>query len=182
MKLFNEKKYKEALPVLLSVAEAEHPNAALQVAFIYEKGLGMWFSDNKKAMQWYFKAAELKDPVAAIKVADAIYEGEFEATTQQMLNFYLLAVKVHNPEVTYKVALIYKNGFKDIKADDIKALQYLRMAAELGQAQAMYDLGIRYEKGQGVPINSKTSLSWIKKSADAGYEQAKKYMKQLLNQ
>lgn len=182
MKLFNEKKYKEALPVLLSVAEAKHSEAALQVAFIYEKGLGMWFSDNKKAMQWYFKAAELKDPVAAIKVADAIYEGDFEATAQQMLNFYLLAVKVHNPEVTYKVALIYKNGFKDIKADDIKALQYLRMAAELGLPKAMYDLGIRYEKGQGVPLNSKTSLFWIKKAADAGHVQARKYWEQLLNQ
>ena len=133
-------------------------------------------------MQWYFKAAELKDPVAAIKVADAIYEGDFEATAQQMLNFYLLAVKVHNPEVTYKVALIYKNGFKDIKADDIKALQYLRMAAELGLPKAMYDLGIRYEKGQGVPFNSKTSLFWIKKAADAGHVQARKYWEKLLNQ
>lgn len=179
MKLFNEKKYKEALPLLLSAAEAKHPDAVLQVAYIYEKGLGMWFSDNKKALQWYWKAAELNDPDAAIKIANAIYNGDYEANAKQMLDFYLLAVKNNNPEVTYKVALIYKNGFRDINPDDAKALQYLQKAAGLGLPEAMYDLGIRYEKGQGVPFNSKTSLFWIKKAADQGYGQAVKYWKQL---
>ena len=179
MKLFNEKKYKEALPLLLSAAEAKHPDAVLQVAYIYEKGLGMWFSDNKKALQWYWKAAELNDPDAAIKIANAIYNGDYEANAKQMLDFYLLAVKNNNPEITYKVALIYKNGFRDINPDDAKALQYLQKAAGLGLPEAMYDLGIRYEKGQGVPFNSKTSLFWIKKAADQGYGQAVKYWKQL---
>ena len=96
-----------------------------------------------------------------------------------MLDFYLLAVKNNNPEITYKVALIYKNGFRDINPDDAKALQYLQKAAGLGLPEAMYDLGIRYEKGQGVPFNSKTSLFWIKKAADQGYGQAVKYWKQL---
>ena len=43
----------------------------------------------------------------------------------------------------------------------------------------MYDLGIRYEKGQGVPFNSQTALFWIKKAADKGYEQAVEYWNQL---
>ena len=179
MKLFNEKKHKEALSMLLSAAEAEHQDAALQVAYIYENGLGMWFSDKGKALLWYRKAAELKDPVAAIKIADAIYNGDYDAKATQMLDFYLLAVKANNPEITYKVASLYKNGFRDIKPDDAKALQYLQKAAELGLPEAMYDLGIRYEKGQGVPFNSKTSLFWIKKAADQGYGQAVKYWKQL---
>ncbi len=177
MKLFNEKKYKEALPILLSAAEANHPDAALQVARIYENGLGMWFSDNRKALQWYWKAAKLNNPAAAIKIANAIYNGDYEANARQMLDFYLLAVKNNNPEVTYKVAMIYKNGFRDINPDDAKALQYLQKAAELGLPEAMYDLGIRYEKGQGVPLNSKTSLFWIKKAAGKGYEPAVKYWK-----
>ena len=92
-----------------------------------------------------------------------------------MLDFYLLAVEVNNLEVTYKVAQIYQNGFRDIKPDDAKALQYLQKAAELGWPAAMYDLGIRYEKGLGVPFNSKTALFWIKKAADKGHEQAQQY-------
>ena len=179
MQLFREEKYKEALPILLIAAEAKHRAAALQVAYIYEKGLGMWFSDAEMALDWYRKAAELKDPVAAVKIADAIYKGDYEATASQMLDFYLLAANANNPEITYKAAVIYQNGYRDVKPDDVKALHYLQKAAELGLPEAMYDLGIRYEKGQGVPFNSKTSLFWIKKAADQDYEKAVKYWKQL---
>ena len=58
MKLFNAGKFKEALPILLSAAKAKHLEAILQVAYIYEKGLGMWFADSKKAMYWYYQAAD----------------------------------------------------------------------------------------------------------------------------
>ena len=176
MKLFKQEKYKEALPLLLSAAETGHLDAVLQVALMYEKGLGMWFSDNKKALQWYFKAAKLKNTAAAIKVADAIYDGDYNATARQMLDFYLLAVKISDPKAIYKVARIYKNGFKEIPADDGKSLEYLQMAADLGMVEAMYDLGIRYDKGQGVPFNSQKALFWIRKAANAGYEPANKFL------
>ena len=178
MKLFKEKKYKEALAVLSIAAKARHPEAVLQAALIYEKGLGMWFSDSKKALQLYRIAAELNEPVAAVKIADAIYSGDYEAKASQMIDFYLIAVKVRNPEITYKVAQIYKNGFREIKPDDAKSLQYLQQAAALGVTDAMYELGIRYEKGQGVPYNSKKSLYWIKKAADKGHERAEQYWQQ----
>lgn len=63
--------------------------------------------------------------------------------------------------------------------DDAKALQYLQKAAGLGLPEAMYDLGIRYEKGQGVLFNLKTALQWIQKAAEAGHDQAKRYQKRL---
>jgi TPR repeat protein len=121
----------------------------------------------------------LDDPVAAIKIADAIYNGDYDAKAKHVLDFYSQAVEANNPAVIYKVALIYKNGFKEVAADDTKALQYLQKAAELGLPEAMYDLGIRYEKGQGVPFNSKTSLFWIKKAADQGYAPAVEYWERL---
>ena len=179
MQLFAEENFKEALPILLEAAEASHPEAILQVADIYEKGLGMWFSNKKNAMHWRWKAAELKDVSSAVKVADAIYDKDIEASAAQMLDFYLLAVKAENPEITYKVSQLYKDGFRDIKQDDAQALKYLQKAAELGHLDAMYDLGVRYEKGIGVPFNSKTSLFWIKKAADKGHEKAEKYWNQI---
>ena len=130
-------------------------------------------------MHWRWKAAELKDVSSAVKVADAIYDKDIEASAAQMLDFYLLAVKAENPEITYKVSQLYKDGFRDIKQDDAQALKYLQKAAELGHLDAMYDLGVRYEKGIGVPFNSKTSLFWIKKAADKGHEKAEKYWNQI---
>ena len=44
---------------------------------------------------------------------------------------------------------------------------------------AMFDLGVRYEKGDGVVANIQTALIWINKAADAGLDKAQRYRKQL---
>ena len=177
-KLFLLGRYKDALPELTKAAEANHPKAALLVAQIYEKGLGMWMSRRKEALKWYRKAADLKETAAAKKIADAIFEDDYEATAAEMLKFYLLAVKAKDPESTYRVSQLYKNGFREIGVDENKALRYLQKAAELGWPDAMYELGVKYEKGQGVPFNSKTALYWITKAAAVGHEPAMKYWKE----
>ena len=179
MKLFKEKKYKEALPEFLTAAKARHPEAVMQAALIYEQGLGMWFADKERSLFWYQQAAEMKNPVAAAKVADAIYAKELKLSAEQMLKYYQLAAEADNSECAYKVSLLYKEGYKEIKQDDTLALKYLQKAAALEHPDAMYDLGIRYEKGIGVPFNSKTALTWIKKAADRNHDKAKKYWKQL---
>ena len=43
----------------------------------------------------------------------------------------------------------------------------------------MFDLGVRYEKGDGVVANLQTALFWINKAADAGHDKAQRYRKQL---
>ena len=43
----------------------------------------------------------------------------------------------------------------------------------------MYNVGIFYEYGKGVLKNKKKALEWYKKSADAGYENAKKKLETL---
>ena len=179
MKFLREKKYKEALSDLLTAAQARHPEAIMQTALIYEKGLGMWFAEKKQALYWYQQAAEMKNPVAAAKVAAAIYAKELELSTAQMLKYYLLAADSEDAESAYKVSRLYQEGYKEIKQDETLALKYLQQAASLGHPDAMYDLGIRYEKGIGVPFNTQTALSWIKKAADRGHDKAKKYWKQL---
>ena len=75
--------------------------------------------------------------------------------------------------------LLYKNGFKEMKADDALALKYLQKAADLEFAEAMYDLGIRHEKGQGVPFNSKKAFYWLKKAAQKGHDHARRYLEQI---
>ena len=179
LKLLKEKKYEEGLEILLPVAREKHVEAILHVAEIYEKGLGMWFSKKREALRWYKIAAELGNPVAAAKIGNAIYEEEYEGTALEMLNFYLIAVKERNPQVCYRVSCLYRNGYKEISPDDREALYYLKVAAALEVPEAMYDLGIRYEKGQGVPYNINTALDLMRKSAAKGYDPAITYLEQL---
>ena len=179
MKLFADKKYKDALKMFTPAAEAGNVNAALKIAEINERGLGMWFSDSKEAMKWYATAAKLGSPEAALKVAQAIDNGDYKGTAKEMLDYYLKACVLNQADVFYRISNLYKTGYKEIPQNDAKSIDYLRKAAELGLPDAMFDLGIRYEKGDGVVSNSQTAMEWIKKAADAGYPPAEKYIQRL---
>ncbi len=45
-------------------------------------------------------------------------------------------------------------------------------AAQSGDAQAMYDLGFRYEKGRGTDEDEDLALEWYRKSAEQGVAKA----------
>ena len=179
MKLFADKKYKDALKEFTPAAEAGNVNAALKVAEINERGLGMWFSDSKEAMKWYAQAAKLGSPEAALKIAKAIDNGDYKGTAKEMLDYYLMACALNQADVFYRVSNLFKTGYKEIPQNDARAIDYLRQAAELGHPDAMFDLGVRYEKGDGVVSNIQTALKWINKAADAGHDKAKRYSQRL---
>ena len=52
-------------------------------------------------------------------------------------------------------------------------------AAELGSADAMYDLGVIYEEGKGVAKDTQQALNWYQEAADAGSQNAKAKLKNL---
>ena len=138
----------------------------------------MWFSDSAEALKWYRKGAELGNLEAALKAAQLIDNGG-KGTSTEMLNYYLQALPLKKADAIYRISNLYKTGYKDIKQDNAKAWDFLRQAADLGDPDAMFDLGVRYEKGDGVVANLQTALFWINKAADAGHDKAQRYRKQL---
>jgi TPR repeat protein len=44
----------------------------------------------------------------------------------------------------------------------------LQSAAELGHATAQFDVGVRYERGNGVPADPEEALRWYRKPAAQG--------------
>jgi hypothetical protein len=64
----------------------------------------------------------------------------------------------------YHLTLLLQKTAKT-DAERERAMVVLRSAAELGLAQAQYDLGRRYEKGDGVTANVEEALRWYEKSA-----------------
>lgn len=55
------------------------------------------------------------------------------------------------------------------RAEDITGLQ---RAAAAGDAKAQYELGVKYEYGQGVDKDYGTAAEWTRKAADQGYADA----------
>jgi hypothetical protein len=57
------------------------------------------------------------------------------------------------------------------KADKEDAVEY-RKAADQGDAEAQYDLGLCYELGSGVPKDEVEAVKWYRKAADQGQADA----------
>ena len=53
-----------------------------------------------------------------------------------------------------------------------KAVYWLTKSAQQGILEAQYNLGVMYEKGDGVPQNYKQAVYWYTKSAQQGFPQA----------
>ena len=52
--------------------------------------------------------------------------------------------------------------------DYAAAVSWYRKAADQGDANAQYNLGIMYDNGQGVPQDYAAAAAWYRKAADQG--------------
>jgi TPR repeat protein len=62
---------------------------------------------------------------------------------------------------------------KSFPRDPVKAIGWLRMAAEKGNPRAMWMLGEAYAVGEGVPLNEARAEEWFQKAIDAGWGRAR---------
>lgn len=77
-----------------------------------------------------------------------------------------------NPADEYAIAKCYDDGIGGLpggKADKAKAAEWYLKAARKGHAQAQNNLGLLYEKGEGVPRDIDQALKWLESSALQGY-------------
>lgn len=56
--------------------------------------------------------------------------------------------------------------------DYAEAAKWYRLAADQGDAQAQYNLGVMYDLGQGVPQDDAKAVKWYRLAADQGFAQA----------
>ncbi len=72
----------------------------------------------------------------------------------------------------YSMAMNYvtgKNGYPD---NPVKAAECFLQAAQLGHTEAQYEIGRRYESGNGIGKNVDKALEWYEKSAWSGNRNA----------
>lgn len=73
-----------------------------------------------------------------------------------------------------ELAMLYLSGDEDeqIEPDPEKAVYWFRKAAEAGDANSMFNIGLHYAKGHGVERDFAQAVEWMKKAADAGDDDA----------
>ena len=109
---------------------------------------------------------------ATFYLADAYSRGALglESDTREAFKLYQTAAKSGHAQAAYRVAVCCEIGQEEgggTTRDAVKAMQWYKRAATLGDTPAMYKMGIISLKGLlGQPRNPKEAMEWLKKAAD----------------
>ncbi|EFE38405.1 chitin synthase activator (Chs3), putative [Trichophyton verrucosum HKI 0517] len=115
-------------------------------------------------------------PPAMFYMADCYGSGQLglEINPKEAFNLYQSAAKMGHAESAYRVAVCCEMGQEGgggTRRDPMKAVQWYRRAAALGDPPAMYKMGMILLKGLlGQPKNPREALSWLKRAAERADE------------
>lgn len=148
--------------------------------------------DYKNAMKYLQKAADKGSALAMLTLADIHYAGKGgvnKVDLKKAVELYTKSGRSGCSEAYFRLANIYnsqqawliKEGIEDYKLRETmkamyplmqKALDYNKLAADLGSAQAAYNLNHAY-LGQGTTIaDYNESLKWLRRANELGHPRA----------
>ena len=123
------------------------------------------------------KLAHHNYPEAMFYLADCHGRGllGLETDPKEAFNLYLSAAKAAHPQSAYRVAVCCELGQDEgggTRRDPLKAIQWYKRAATLGDTPAMYKMGMIRLKGLlGQPKYPKEAVVWLKRAADKADEE-----------
>lgn len=177
--LIDRRDYEEALPLLLKAVDKNDYDAMLQLAELYERGLGVDYDDEEAsrlrllAAQGFIKEAdENNNPHAQYMSAICIDQGYLPNIKDKVkkYEYYLLKAAENNDvDAQFTIADLYFSG-GPYKRDVIKAVYWFDSAAINGNAEASYILGGIYEDGvEDIKCDIKKALLYYEKAFDLGF-------------
>ncbi len=145
-RLYQARKYPEAVPYLRSAADNGHEEAMYLLGLLYWKGFGVP-QDIDESMKWLKRAS-----------GNGSYYAREELKKIE---------KAGLPQVDE-----YKMGYDAFQLKKYKeAVSWFNKAAAKGNMEAMFNLGMIYQLGAGteIPVNEKEAVGWYQKAADKGH-------------
>lgn len=131
----------------MKLAEAGEAEAQNNVAFLYERGLGVK-QDYELAEEWYEKAAAQQLPEAYHNLAMLTYQGHINAKNyKKSIEWFTAASELGLTTSTYMLGVMYYQGqgvFKNAR----KSLPYFEEAARQGDPRAQYMLSYLFQSGE----------------------------------
>lgn len=116
-------------------------------------------------------------PDAMFYLADCYGQGllGLEVDTKEAFSLYQAAAKAGHPASAYRTAVCCEMGAEEgggTRRDPLKAVQWYKRAAALGDTPAMYKMGMIMLKGLlGQPRNIGDALTWLKRAAETADEE-----------
>ena len=195
-KLYNEKKYSEAVPLYRKLAERGNSQAQNMLGYCYHCGHGIG-KDYSEAVKWYRKAAMQGNRIAQYNLGVCCEHGsgigkdlleakawygkaaaQGDSDAQRALE-RLSSSESKSPTQKYAEksnddgAAYLGTALEDYNRGDYgQALFGFSVAARKGNALAQYMLGDCFSAGRGTKQDYAAALNWYRKAAEQGYLQA----------
>jgi TPR repeat protein len=83
-------------------------------------------------------------------------------------SIYAQAASFGDADAAYAAGILYADGDPDPMDDPLKAIGYLRQAAQAGRADASADYGLMLYQGRGVARDLRGAAQWFKTAAEGG--------------
>lgn len=174
---YQNKDYEKAFAL---AQKADQGNAEIQylIGKCYLLGDGVE-ADESEALQWFYKAVK-QGNVDALYIMGKLYRGELledcalwdENELKVFQEWFARALDSSDNRVKATVAYVYVRCQYYEKMDtgvivnEEKALELIRQAADNGYHRAQYQLGCRYESGDGVQRDYAVAAKWYCKAAE----------------
>ncbi|KAJ3041302.1 hypothetical protein HDV00_009574 [Rhizophlyctis rosea] len=191
----------EGIEWLTKAAEWGHVQAQDYLGDCYRGGFHGVTKSDTKAVEWYRKAVEGGSLDAAVSLALCMMGGKgLEKDEQGGIALLLHAAQEGSRAGQYKYALLIESGMFGIARDASECAKWMEKAADQGHAAAMYKLATFYMQGwvdgsvaledvgvmlfrelthpiwklyrYGVARDLHQGMSWLRRAADAGDEDA----------
>ena len=117
---------------------------------------------DKKAIECYQKAIELGDEDAVLALAELYGK---QGNEEDMIRLLVKAGNQGNVGAMDRL----ETHFEEIE-DYRSAIRWTEKKAKIGDADAMWWIGVKYRDGEGVEKNLKKAFEWFLKSAMAGHD------------
>lgn len=177
----DEQDYAKAAAYYALAAERGFAKAQNNLAWLYEKGLGVEQS-YEKSFEYYQKAADQGLAEAQFNLALEYEEGHgVEQDYGKALEYYQLAAAQGHAEALNNIGCFYENA-RGVEQDYDKALEYYQAAIEAGSEYARVSLGYMYENGWAVDQSLKKAVECYREAADKGEEIAVEQLNRLIDE
>ena len=124
--------------------------------------------DERKAVEWYRKAAEQGLANAQYHLGVCYANGTGTAVNKpEVFRWYKAAAEQGVVVAQYNLAVCYDKGEGTV-VNKSEAFHWYKAAAEQGIAVAQYNLAVCYDIGEGTEINKPEAFRWYKAAAEQG--------------
>jgi TPR repeat protein len=165
--------YTQARTVLAKSAAQDHPVGQVMLGHLYEYGHGVE-KNERTAAEWYLRAAMQGDPEGQTNLGRMFFEGKgVRKDHAKALHYFRQAADQGYAAAMGKVGWVYfkRDTTPDgdgVPEDLAESRKWFLAAAEHGDIDSCFQLGVTYAYGEGVPQDYKEAMKWFHKAALKG--------------